>query len=175
MVGCGPVGLAVIAGLRAVGVESIVAADLSPTRRAMALTMGATEAVDPTEEGVVDAWRRLDGRRPLVAFEAVGVPGMLQQLLRDLPPGTRVAVVGVCMEPDQIRPFFAIAKELSLHFALAYGADEFAGALRALAEGDIDVSPMITGTVDLDGVPGAFEALARPDEHVKILVEPAPT
>jgi hypothetical protein len=31
---------------------------------------------------------------------------------------------------------------------------------------------MITGTVDLLGVPGAFEALARPDEHVKILVEP---
>jgi threonine dehydrogenase-like Zn-dependent dehydrogenase len=141
----------------------------------MALTMGATDAVDPTEEGVVDAWRRVDGRRPLVAFEAVGVPGMLQSLLADLPPGTRVAVVGVCMEPDQILPFFAIAKELSLHFALAYGADEFAGALRALAEGAIDASPMITGSVDLDGVPGAFEALAHPDEHVKILVEPAPT
>ncbi len=175
VVGCGPVGLAVIAGLRAIGVESIVAADLSPTRRAMALTMGAVAAVDPAEEGVVEAWRRLDGRRPLVAFEAVGVPGMLQQLLHDLPPGTRVAVVGVCMEPDRILPFFAIAKELSLHFALAYGADEFAGALRALAEGDIDVSSMITGTVDLDGVPGAFETLARPDEHVKILVEPGAT
>ena len=175
VVGCGPVGLAVIAALRVVGVESIVAADLSPRRRAMALTMGAIEAVDPTVEGVVDAWRRVDGRRPLVAFEAVGVPGMLQQLLTELPPGTRVAVVGVCMEPDQILPFFAIAKELSLHFAMAYGVDEFAGALRALAEGQIDASPMITGTVDLDGVPGAFEALARPDEHVKILVEPAAT
>ena len=175
VVGCGPVGLAVIAGLRAIGVESIVAADLSPIRRAMALTMGAVEAVDPTEEGVVEAWRRLDGRRPLVAFEAVGVPGMLQQLLHDVPPGTRVAVVGVCMEPDRILPFYAIAKELSLHFALAYGVDEFAGALRALAEGDIDVSSMITGSVDLDGVPGAFETLARPDEHVKILVEPGAT
>jgi threonine dehydrogenase-like Zn-dependent dehydrogenase len=175
VLGCGPVGLAVIAALRAAGVESIVASDFSPTRRAMALTMGAVAAVDPTEEGVVDAWRRLDGRRPLVAFEAVGVPGMLQQLLRELPPGTRVGVVGVCMESDEILPFFAIAKELSVHFALAYGADEFAGALRSLAEGEIDVSSMITGTVDLDGVPGAFEALARPDEHVKILVEPAPT
>jgi threonine dehydrogenase-like Zn-dependent dehydrogenase len=175
VVGCGPVGLAVIAALRSAGVESIVASDFSSRRRAMALTMGAVAAVDPAEEGVVDAWHRVDGRRPLVAFEAVGVPGMLQQLLRDLPPGTRVAVVGVCMEPDEILPFFAIAKELSVHFALAYGPDEFAGALRSLAEGEIDASPMITGTVDLDGVPGAFEALARPDEHVKILVEPAAT
>jgi threonine dehydrogenase-like Zn-dependent dehydrogenase len=167
--------LAVIAALGALGVDSIVAADLSPTRREMARLMGAVEVVDPGVEGVVDAWRRVDGRRPLLAFEAVGVPGMLQALLRDLPPGTAVTVVGVCMEPDQILPFFAIAKELTLHFALAYGPDEFAGALRKMAEGEIDVASMITGTVDLDGVPGAFEALARPDEHVKILVEPAAT
>jgi len=80
----------------------------------------------------------------------------------------------VCMEPDTVLPFFAIAKELSLQFVLAYSPDEFAGALRAIAEGQVDVSPMITGTVDLVGVPGAFEALASPDEHVKILVEPAP-
>ncbi len=176
VVGCGPVGLAVIAGVARRRASS---RSWPPTCRRRGgpwrSPWGRSTAVDPAEEGVVDAWRRLDGRGPLVAFEAVGVPGMLQQLLHDLPPGTRVTVVGVCMEPDRILPFFAIAKELSLHFALAYGVDEFAGALRALAEGDIDASPMITGTVDLDGVPGAFEALARPDEHVKILVEPAAT
>jgi threonine dehydrogenase-like Zn-dependent dehydrogenase len=77
------------------------------------------------------------------------------------------------MEPDEVVPFFAIAKELSVQFALAYSTDEFAGALRAIAEGEIDVAPMVTGTVDLEGVAGAFEALGRPDEHVKILVEPA--
>jgi len=175
VVGCGPVGLAVVAGLVAAGVEVIVAADFSPARRAMAGALGATETVDPAVEGVVDAWRRLDGRRPLLAFEAVGVPGSLGQLLRDVPPATGVTVVGVCMEPDRIVPFHAIAKELDLHFVLAYGPDEFAGALRAQAEGTIDVSPMVTGTVGLEGVPGAFEALGRPDEHVKILVEPGLT
>jgi threonine dehydrogenase-like Zn-dependent dehydrogenase len=173
VVGCGPVGLAVIAGLRLAGVETIVAADLSPTRRKLALTMGATEVVDPRSEPVVEAWRRVEGRRPLVAFEAVGVPGMLHQLIRDVPPGTRITVVGVCMEVDEIMPFFAIAKELSVQFALAYSAEEFAGALRAIAEGEIDVSPMVTGTVGLEGVADAFESLARPDEQVKILVEPA--
>lgn len=175
VVGCGPVGLAVIAGLRLAGVEMIVAADLSPVRRDPARTMGATEAVDPGHEPVVEAWRRLDGRRPLVAFEAVGVPGMIQALLRDVPPGTRITVVGVCMETDEVVPFFAIAKELSVQFALAYSTDEFAGALRAIAEGEVDVAPMVTATVGLDGIAGAFEALARPDEQVKILVEPAST
>jgi threonine dehydrogenase-like Zn-dependent dehydrogenase len=120
----------------------------------------------------VEAWRRLSRGGPLVAFEAVGVPGMLHALLRDVPPGTRITVVGVCMEPDEVVPFFAIAKELSIQFALAYSTDEFAGALRAIAEGDVDASAMVTGTVGLDGVAGAFESLGRPDEQVKILVEP---
>lgn len=173
VVGCGPVGLAVIAALQLVGVETVVASDFSPARRALAGRIGATEVVDPTEEPVVGAWRRVDGRKSLVAFEAVGVPGILQQLMRDLPPTSRITVVGVCMEPDTLSPFFAIAKELALQFVLAYNPSEFAQALSAIAEGQVDVAPMITGTVDLSGVPGAFEALGRPDEHVKILVEPA--
>jgi threonine dehydrogenase-like Zn-dependent dehydrogenase len=49
---------------------------------------------------------------------------------------------------------------------------EFAETLRRIAEGELDVAPLITGRVDLDGVPGAFAALATPDEHAKILVRP---
>jgi threonine dehydrogenase-like Zn-dependent dehydrogenase len=174
VVGCGPVGLAVIAALRTAGVEVVVASDFSPARRELAARLGATEVVDPSVEPLVEAWRRVDGRRTLVAFEAVGVPGTIEQLLRDLPPASRLTVVGVCMEPDRLSPFYAIAKELSLQFVLAYNPAEFAGALRAMAEGEVDLAPMVTGTVDLHGVPAAFEALGRPDEHVKILVEPQP-
>ena len=172
VVGCGPVGLAVIAALRLAGVESIVAGDFSAARRRLAGNLGAVEVVDPSEEPLVEAWRRVDGRRPLVAFEAVGVPGTIEQLLRDLPVGSRMVVVGVCMEPDTISPFFAIAKELALQFVLAYSPADFAASLQAIAAGRVDLAPMITATVPLDGVPGAFEALARPDEQVKILVEP---
>lgn len=170
--GCGPVGLAVIAALKMAGVEVVVASDFSPRRRQVAAAMGATEVVDPRSEPVVEAWRRVDGARPLVAFEAVGVPGMLHALFMDLPPGTRVTVVGVCMEPDVVNPFVAIAKELNLQFALAYSPDEFASSLRALSEGLVKTDSMISATVDLEGVPGAFEALSLPDEQVKIMVEP---
>ena len=34
------------------------------------------------------------------------------------------------------------------------------------------VEPLITGRVDVDGVPDAFEALASPQQHAKIIVEP---
>ena len=47
VLGCGPVGLAIIAGLKVKVIETIIAADFPPKRREMALTMGATEAVGP--------------------------------------------------------------------------------------------------------------------------------
>jgi threonine dehydrogenase-like Zn-dependent dehydrogenase len=173
VVGCGPVGLAVVAALRMKGVEVVVCSDPSPVRRRVASAMGANEAVDPAREPIVEAWRRIDGRRQLVAFEAVGVPGIIGQLLRDVPVGTSLVVVGVCLEQDRVHPFFGIAKELNVQFALAYTSEEFADALRALSEGAVDVEPMITGSVDLAGVRSAFEMLSNPGEHVKILVEPA--
>ena len=172
VVGCGPVGLAVVAALSLAGIEPVVAVDPSARRRDLATTLGAHVVVDPSDEPGVEAWRRVDGRRPLVVFEAVGVPGMIGRAMLDTPRGGRVVVVGVCMEPDTIQPFFGIAKELSVQFVLGYDPGEFAATLRDIAEGRIDVSPLITGVVDLDGVPGAFEELAHPDHHAKILVEP---
>ena len=81
VLGCGPVGLAVIDDLRRRGIEPIVASDFSPARRALAAKMGAHEVVDPAVERPMDAWRRVDGVRPLVIFEAVGVPGMIDQAM----------------------------------------------------------------------------------------------
>ncbi len=172
VIGCGPVGLAVIADLKLRGVETIVAADFSPARRALAATMGATEVVDPAVEPVVDAWQRVDGVKPLVLFEAVGVPGLIDAAMAAAPRNARVLVVGVCMEADSIRPMLGIAKELDISFALGYSYEEFAGSLRSIAEGELDVAPLVTGRVAIDGVPGAFADLANPEAHCKILVTP---
>jgi threonine dehydrogenase-like Zn-dependent dehydrogenase len=102
----------------------------------------------------------------------VGVPGVLDQLMAASPRGTRIVVVGVCMEADTIHPMLGISKELNLQFVLGYTQDEFAATLGHIASGAIPVAPLITGTVGLDGVAGAFEALASPDRHAKILVRP---
>jgi len=172
VLGCGPVGLAVIDDLRRRGIEPIVASDFSPARRALAAKMGAHEVVDPAVERPMDAWRRVDGVRPLVIFEAVGVPGMIDQAMVMAPRGARILVVGVCMEDDRIRPMAGIGRELNLQFVLGYDPTEFASALQALAEGTTRYPEIVTGTVDVDGVPQAFNDLGNPEAHAKILVEP---
>ncbi|HWT50238.1 MAG TPA: zinc-binding dehydrogenase [Mycobacterium sp.] len=166
VLGCGPIGIAIIAALRARGVENIVAADFSPKRRELATAMGAHQTLDPAQGSPFDSVK------PAVVFEAVGVPGIIDDVLLRARPGTRLVVAGVCMQPDTVHPFFAIAKEINVQFVLAYNPDEFGTSLRALAEGEIDVSPLITGEVGLNEVGQAFDDLADPERHCKILVTP---
>lgn len=211
VIGCGPVGLAVICQLKAAGVATVVASEVSPARRELARRCGADIVVDPQLEspyeratgkgmitrapdlydlalGSMRTLRRLPGwahlyraadalgaagpKRPVI-FECVGVPGMIDSVMAAAPLSSRVIVVGVCMGADRIQPTMAIAKELDVRFVFGYTPLEFADTLRMLAEGKLDVSALVTGTVGLDGVAAAFDALADPEKHAKILVDPS--
>jgi 2-desacetyl-2-hydroxyethyl bacteriochlorophyllide A dehydrogenase len=188
VVGCGPIGLAVVAVLKARGHGPIVAVDFSPARRAHAERLGADVVVDPSDQSPYERWTQLGaaallpsplldasiGPRPPapVVFECVGVPGVLQQVIDGAPLHAHVVVVGVCTQPDTIQPATAITKELSLDFVFAYRAAEFAEALRLLADGAVDPSSFVTDSVGLDGVDNAFARLRTPDDQVKVLVRP---
>ena len=189
VIGCGPVGLAVIAALKQKGYGPIIAADFSPQRRQLAETMGADEIIDPAVNSPYESWQeaawpkgvdrndsavRLRGvkAKPGLIFECVGIPGVIDQIMHGAMRDTRIVVVGVCMEHDTVRPLTGIGKELNLQFVLGYSRDEFADTLRGISEGELVVEQLITGRVGLDGVAQAFEDLADPETHAKIIVEP---
>lgn len=191
VIGCGPIGLAVIAILKMRGFSPIVAADLSPSRRAMAAELGADIVVDPGKMSPYDAWMEAaatddparmarpsilfpSGLRPAAIFECVGVPGMIDKILTGSPPGSKVVVAGVCMQPDNFQPIAAIMKEIDLVFTFGFTLEEYAEVLGHLASKShgLQVAPMITGRVGLSGVAAAFERLAHPDHDVKIVVIP---
>ncbi|GAA5147368.1 zinc-binding dehydrogenase [Nocardioides marinquilinus] len=209
VIGSGPIGLGVVAMLKARGVRTVVASDYSPARRALASAMGADVVVDPAVESPfevrTDGWHdgpsllatamtsmerlravpRLPwhhvmkvaeraGAFPVgpVVFECVGVPGVIDSVVAAVPVETRVVVVGVCMGDDTIRPSVAINKEVDLRFVLGYTPAEFRDALHLVADGRVDVEALVTGTVGLDGVAAAFDALGDPERHAKILVDP---
>lgn len=188
VVGCGPIGLAVIVALKRRGIGPIIAADFSPARRARAERLGADIVIDPAATSPHDHWEALDipatlasfgtaqlsGRstRDAIIFECVGVPGMLQTLLEQAPPLAHVVVVGACMEDDRILPVLGINKQMRFSFVWAYSPEEFAETLNALGEGDIDGAAFLTDQVALSDTPAAFARLALPGDQVKIVVEP---
>ena len=188
VIGCGPVGLAVIAALKAKGHGPVIAADFSPRRRAAAEKLGADIVIDPAQESPHDRWEALGvpkaraaqnmirmmggGFGQPIVFECVGSPGVLDSLIEAAPAGSQIVVAGVCMETDRIEPSIAITKEIELTFVFGYTPEEFAQTLHSLAEGQIDVEGLVTGRVGLEGVAGAFTALGDPEAHVKLLVQP---
>lgn len=188
VVGCGPVGLAVIAALKGRGHGPVLAADFSPERRRLAEAFGADVVIDPAESSPHERWSDYGVPRTLmerasasmlgetvpdpVIFEAVGVPGMLQALIADAPPHSRIVVVGVCMYADAIEPFRAVTKEMELRFSFGYTPAEFAVTLQRLSDGVPGADVLVTSVVGLEGAPGAFEVLRSPGEQGKILVTP---
>jgi threonine dehydrogenase-like Zn-dependent dehydrogenase len=184
VVGCGPVGLSVIAALKSAGHGPIVAADFSAARRRLAETTGADVVVDPADTSPYRAWAELAGpplppspllgsERPnTVVFECVGRPGVLQSIIDSALPHTRMVVVGACNQPDSITPVTALAKELSLQFVFAYRSEEFEQALRWIVDGVVAVEPWVTRTCGLQHVNEAFAELRQPGEQCKILVTP---
>ena len=211
VIGCGPIGLAVILMLKAHGVATVIASDYSPGRRALATRCGADVVVDPAQDSPYDkakghghletpldafdlaigtieklqrarlpwwhVWRAADKvgaaapKRPVV-FECVGVPGIIESIISSAPLFSRVVVVGVCMGADKLRPSMAINKEIDLRFVLGYTPLEFRDTLHMIADGKVDVTPLVTGTVGLNGVAAAFDALGDPEAHAKILIDP---
>lgn len=211
VIGCGPIGLAVVCMLKARGLRTVIAADFSPGRRALATRCGADVVVDPAQdspyaaaaghghlEAAPDAlglavstveklykarlpwwhlWRAAEAvgaaspKRPVI-FECVGVPGVIDGIITGAPLYSRVVVAGVCMDHDAIRPAMGINKEIDLRFVFGYTPMEFRDTLHMVAEGKVDVSPLITGTVGLGGVAAAFDTLADPAQHAKILIDP---
>lgn len=188
VIGCGPVGLAVITALKAKGVGPVIAADFSPARRKLAEQMGADVVVDPGVNSPYQTWNdmalvgnagasgnpfdRGPKTRQGVYFECVGVPGVIEEMIAGAPRGCRIVVVGLCMEQDQFMPYRAITKEINIQFVLAYTREEFASTLHNISQGLVNVLPLITGKVGLDGVADAFNELGDPEKHAKILVEP---
>jgi threonine dehydrogenase-like Zn-dependent dehydrogenase len=190
VIGCGPVGLSVIAALRLKGLHPIVAADYSSARRALAQKLGADIVVDPARTRPYTTWAEhaamspeqkaarpplqamLPALKPALIFECVGIPGLLQQVFEGAPRDARIVVVGVCMETDRSEPMLGIMKELNVQYVLGYTPDEFASALHLLAEGQVEAAPLVTATVGIDGVAAAFADLANPERHTKIIVEP---
>lgn len=185
VVGCGPIGLAIVAELKSRGLGPVVAVDFVAERRAVAEILGADIVIDPAQGDPHAHWTSLEvpygpvvyprtasRARRAVLFECVGVPGMLNRLIDVAPRNAQIIVAGVCMAPDTIEPSMAINKELDVRFSMAFSADEFRQTVHRICEGELDVTPMISRIIGLDEVPATFDELLDNPRGAKILVDP---
>jgi S-(hydroxymethyl)mycothiol dehydrogenase len=165
--GCGGVGCAAVAGARLAGASKIIAIDLDPGKLELALEFGATDVVDASNGGVVEAVRALtDGNGADICIEAVGHPAVMEQAFyaRDL-AGTLVQV-GV-PTPDMridlpMIEFFGRGGRLRPSW---YGdclpSRDFPLLVDLYLQGRLDLDRFVSETIALTDVEEAFHRMER--------------
>ncbi|HZM77603.1 MAG TPA: zinc-binding dehydrogenase [Candidatus Limnocylindrales bacterium] len=159
VIGLGGVGLSAVIGLHAAGAGPIIAVDVSESKRDLALACGATDFV--LFDDVKSIRGHTGGRGADHAFECVGRSQTIQAAWRLTRRGGRVTVVGMGAKDDMVSlgalDIFHSARTLR---SSVYGSSDPDRDLPALAsavlDGTLDLSPLITATIDLDGAPDAF-------------------
>jgi Zn-dependent alcohol dehydrogenase len=104
VVGAGGVGLATMTGARFLGATTVVAVDVVGRKVDKALSLGvATHGVDASSADPVAAVLELTGGRGAdYGFDAVGVPGTLDQVVAATRPGATCVVIGRSLGVVQI-------------------------------------------------------------------------
>jgi L-iditol 2-dehydrogenase len=171
VIGCGPIGLLLMAALRDLGVGRIVVTDPLPHRLAAALTFGATDTLPATDEGEVLPGDPLEDSLDVV-FETAGSDAALHRALSAARPGGRVVLVGI---PDGDRTSFVASlarrKELTIMLCRRMLPGDLARAAVLAERGIPGLDRLVTHRFDLGRVGDAFDTLVE-QRGLKVMVFP---
>jgi S-(hydroxymethyl)glutathione dehydrogenase / alcohol dehydrogenase len=165
VLGCGGVGLSVVQGARLAGAERIVAVDLRADKTALARTLGATDAVDASAGGTVEAVRELLPDGADYAFDAIGGRTLTEQCIAVLGMGGSAVVVGI--PPAGVRAGFdpgnLVAMEQRILGSNYGGIDPTFDIPRLVDEylaGDLLLDELVSRRRPLEDAAASLDALA---------------
>ncbi|WP_137152138.1 zinc-dependent alcohol dehydrogenase family protein [Devosia sp. FKR38] len=172
VLGGGVIGLLMVQLARLAGAAEVVLVTRQASRRALALELGATVAIDPAAGDVVAAVRGLNGRGVDVVLECAGVPETLQQGLGMLARGGALVLFGVTPAGVEVpvRPFDLLVNEIRLEAAYL-NPHTHARAAAMVASGVLELDRLVTHVVGLDDVAAVVGAAPQPGE-IKVIVRP---
>ena len=166
VIGLGGVGLSVVAAARAAGASSVIAVDVSESKKALAEAAGATDFVVSSERLSKDIRGRTGGLGADHAFECVGRAVTIRAAWRATRRGGQVTVVGMGRADDMVElsalDIFNSARTLR---ASVYGSSDPDVEVPALAQdvlsGALKLDHLVTDRIGLAEVPAAFERMSR--------------
>ena len=171
VIGAGPIGLLILQCSRVAGARAIGVIEAAKGRRDLAAKLGADVIFAPEMKDIGLEVTKALGAEPDVVFDCAGGVATLQTAIQLVRPHGKIMVVGVSMEPVPIIPIQWGRKEAVLKTSIAY-RDEFPLALELIANGKIDVESLISDIIPLNDVGHTVKALGRPNQQIKILVDP---
>jgi alcohol dehydrogenase len=166
----GPIGLCATLGARLRGASLIVGVDPVAARRETSLRFGASLALDPKAEDVAARLKALTGGRGVdVAIEALGRQETFELALRSIRPGGVLSSLGV-YSGKLVAPYEALYAGLGDQRIVTTlcpgGKDRMRRLMAMVAEGRMDLTPLITHRFALDDIATAYDLFSRQGDGV---------
>jgi len=171
VIGAGPIGQLVIQCLRLAGARAVGVIEMAPGRAELAARHGADALFTPSTDDLPATVARTLGAEPDVVFDCAGAIQTLQAAVEIVRPHGKVMLVGVSMKPVPITPIEWGRREAEMKACIAY-RDEFPLALELLVRSSVDVEALISNVIPLEQIGQTIEMLRKPNDQIKILVEP---
>ncbi|HKT71911.1 MAG TPA: zinc-binding dehydrogenase [Steroidobacteraceae bacterium] len=179
VLGVGCIGMGIIAGLAARGINDVVAVDISPRRLEAATRLGARNCV---RAGAEDLRERLEalygkvmvfGMLPAVGadvyFDTTASPAVLRDTIAMAQQRALIVYVGLYTQHVSLDLMQALHREVDLRAAVAY-EDEFSAALRLLTDARIDFNAMISHRFPLEQFNQAFGIAQNAQASLKVMI-----
>jgi len=177
--GAGPIGLSVIAVLKTLGVQNIIAIDGQASRLQLAKQLGATETLDFTEydnaDALADKVKMLTNNRGAkFVFQCTGVPAAASTALKLVERGGGLCEVGFFVDNGEatINPHLDICnKELTLVGSWAYSPEDYPNAIecmKGIKAIGLPIEKLVTHEFPLSELTEAIETNIRM-EGVKVI------
>jgi len=159
VVGAGPIGLMATAVARHAGARFIVVSEPNPVRREIALRMGATLAIDPSDHPLREAQRELGMVEGFdVVFEMSGNAAALQDALTHMAHGAGMAILGIPTGEIAIDMSRVVFNQLRLQGIYGREMYETWYKMSVMLQSGLDISPVITHRFSYRDHEAAFAA-----------------
>jgi 2-desacetyl-2-hydroxyethyl bacteriochlorophyllide A dehydrogenase len=170
ILGAGTIGLLTLRVARAYGAKKIVMTARSELNRARATKFGPDAVVDATAEDAVERVREALGESADVVFDCVAEQSTMDQALALANKAGTVVVIGVPPKPVTVPLPMIQDSQLRIQGSATYLPEDFADAMRLLADGSVAVDEMITSVRPLAEAAGAFDD-ACSGAHIKVVLD----
>ncbi|AQS46842.1 MULTISPECIES: zinc-dependent alcohol dehydrogenase family protein [Thioclava] len=175
IIGLGGVGLAGLLGAVAAGARTLVAVDLAKDKRDLALKLGATHAIDPTEEGAVQKLRDLTGGGVDLAVELAGAAPALQFAYAITRRGGTTVTAGL---PNPKAEFTIPAVSLTANEHALKGSymgscvpvRDIPRFAQMMVQGQLPIPDLMTHRLKLEDINEGFERLAAGEAIRQVIV-----
>ncbi|TDQ02290.1 S-(hydroxymethyl)glutathione dehydrogenase/alcohol dehydrogenase [Leifsonia sp. 115AMFTsu3.1] len=164
VIGCGGVGLSIIAGLHLVGANPIVAIDVSDEKLEAASAFGATTLIRADQEDPVEAVLAATTGGADYAFEAIGRAQTIEALPRMVASGGAAVLVGMTANGVRVEiDPFDLADQGKRIVGCNYGSSvaqiDIQKIARLYLSGALPLGRLIGGRFSIDGVADAFDQM----------------